>query len=134
MWTCPKCGRPFTRPHHSHSCVRASVDDFLSGKTPSQVDLYRQFEVKALEVGNVNLAPAKSRIGFQHGRIFAAANGLSRNGLRIHIVTKQPIVSSRLVRLEAMASDCYVNHFLLRSIDEIDDELNEWLRQGYQWA
>jgi len=39
-------------------------------------------------MGNVNRAPAKTRIGFQHGRIFAAANGLSRNGLRIHIVTQ----------------------------------------------
>jgi hypothetical protein len=67
MWTCPNCGRPFTRPHHPHSCVCASVDDFLRGKTPYQVDLYRQFEAKALEVGDVNLAPAKSRIGFQHG-------------------------------------------------------------------
>jgi hypothetical protein len=134
MWNCPKCGRPFTRPHHPHSCSRASVEDFLGGKTPLQVELYRTFEARTLEVGDVNLAPTKSRIGFQHGRIFAAVNGLTRNGLRVHIVTKQPIVSTRLIRLEVMAPDCYINHFLLSSAHDIDKELMEWLRLGYQWA
>ena len=88
----------------------------------------------ALAIGNVDLAPAKTRVGFQHGRIFAAANGLSRNGLRIHIVTKAPIKNPRVARLETMAADCYVNHFVLRSETEIDAELRKWLRKGYEWA
>ena len=134
MWTCPRCGRPFTRPHQSHSCVRASVSDFLKGKSPPQAALYREFERLALAVGDVNLAPAMGRIGFQHGRIFAAANGLSRKGLRVHIVTSVPIRSTRVVRTEPMAPDCYVNHILLRTRDEADEELSEWLRQGYRWA
>ena len=134
MWTCPKCGRPFTRPHQSHSCVRASVNDFLKGKTAQQVALYRQFERLALAVGDVNLAPAKGRIGFQHGRIFAAANALTRNGLRVHVVTSAPIRSPRVIRAEVMAADCYVSHFLVRSEHEADDEMKHWLKQGYQWA
>ena len=134
MWKCPKCGRPFTRPRHPHSCVRVSVHDFLGGKSPLQVDLYKSFEKMALAIGNVNIAPAKSRIGFQHGRIFAAVNGLSRNGLRIHIVTKRPIKSSRVVRSESFAPDCHVNHFLLRTTEDIDEHLREWLQDGYEWA
>jgi len=134
MWNCPRCRRPFTRPHQNHSCGRASVSDFIEGKTPPQVKLYRRFEKLALAVGAVNLAPAKERIGFQHGRIFAAANGLSRNGLRIHIVTTAPIRSERVVRTEIMGPDCYVNHFLLRTVGDADDEMSQWLRQGYLWA
>jgi hypothetical protein len=134
MWKCPKCDRSFTRPHHPHSCVRTSVGDFLRGKPPLQVDLYRTFEKMALAVGDVDLAPAKTRIGFQHGRIFAAVNGVSRNGLRLHIVTKRPIKSTRVVRSERMAPDCHVNHFLLRSTADIDERLREWLRNGYEWA
>ncbi len=134
MWSCPRCGRPFTRAHQAHSCVRASVDDFVRGKTADQVSLYRRFEKLALAIGDVNLAPAKARIGFQHGRIFAAANGLSRNGLRVHIVTGRPIVSKRVVRTEVIAPDCYVNHFIIRKEDDADEEMSEWLRQGYQWA
>jgi len=134
VWICPKCGRPFTRPHQAHSCVRASVHDFIRGRPADQVKLYRHFEKLALAVGDVNLAPAKARIGFQHGRIFAAANGLSRNGLRVHIVTSTPIVSKRVVRTEAMAPDCYVNHFLIRKEEDTDEQMGEWLRQGYHWA
>ncbi len=134
MWNCPKCGRTFTRPHQSHSCVRASASDFLRGKTPEQVSLYRQFEMLALSVGNVNLAPSKGRIGFQHGRIFASANGLSQNGLRVHIVTTAPIQSRRVIRTEALGSDCYVNHFLIRSESDADDQMVDWLREGYRWG
>jgi uncharacterized protein (DUF1697 family) len=134
MWKCPECGRPFTRPHHPHSCVRSSVHDFLRGRPPLQVDLYRRFERMALAAGDVNVAPAKSRIGFQRGRIFAAVNGLSRNGLRIHIVTKRPIRTPRLVRSERFAADCHVNHFLLRAPEDLDDNLRRWLEEGYEWA
>lgn len=134
MWTCPNCGRSFTNPRQAHSCVLASVGDFLKGKPAEQVALYRRFEEAALSVGSVNLAPAKRRIGFQHGRIFAAANGLSRNGLRVHIVTSKPIRSRRVVRTDAVAPDCHVNHFLIRSESDVDEAMSRWLREGYRWG
>ncbi len=134
MWSCPRCGRLFTRPHQTHSCGHFTVDAFLKGRTRLQVDLYRRFEKLALAVGDVNLAPAKGRIGFQHGRIFAAANGFSSSGLRAHVVTRAPIKSARILRSEAMAPDCYLNQFLIRSADDVDEEVELWLRRGYQWA
>ena len=134
MWTCPKCGRPFTRPHQSHSCGRFSVDAILSGKTPHEVTLFRRFEELALGVGEVVVAPAKTRIGFQRGRIFAAVNGVNRGQIQVHFVTEKSLRSGRIHRVESLAPDCYVNHASFASLQELDDEVVQWLRRGYEWG
>jgi hypothetical protein len=134
MWTCPKCGRSFTRPHQSHSCGRFSVEAILEGKTSHEVALYRRFEELALGVGEVVVAPAKTRIGFQRGRIFAAVNGVNRGQIQVHIVTEKPIRSGRIHRVEALAPDCYVNHARFANLQEMDEEVVQWLRRGYEWG
>jgi hypothetical protein len=134
VWTCPKCHRSFTHPHQSHSCGPFTVEAFLEGRPPHEVALFRRFEELALGIGDVALAPAKGRIGFQHGRIFAAVNGLTHNGIRIHIETKTPIMSARVRRLEALGLACHVNHLSVAQPDQIDAELGSWLRDGYEWG
>jgi len=134
MWTCPNCGRPFTRAHQSHSCGRFSVDAFLQGKSDEQMGLYRKFESLALSVGDVNIAPAKGRIGFQHGRIFAAVNAVNRNGIRVHIVTSTPIEAQRVARTEVLSEDSCVNHIALNTPTQVDGELRRWLQLGYEWG
>jgi len=36
--------------------------------------------------------------------------------------------------METLAPDCYVNHLVLRTAGDIDQEIGEWLRRGYEWA
>ena len=134
MWTCPKCGRAFTRSHQSHSCGRFTVAAVLEGKAPHEVALYRRFEELALGVGEVVVAPAKTRIGFQRGRIFTAVNGLSRGQIQVHFVTEKPIRNGRIRRVEALAPDYYVNHARFANLQEMDDEVVQWLRRGYEWG
>ena len=78
------------------------MQDYLSGKAERSVKLYRQFEGLVLSLGEVEIAPAKTRIGFQNRRIFAAVNHIGRQHLAIHIVTSRPIESQRVNRFEAL--------------------------------
>lgn len=110
------------------------MQKYLSGKPESVVHLYRQFEHLALALGEVEIAPAKTRIGFQNRRIFAAVNRISQQYLDVHIVTSQLIKSLRVRRVEGIDQDCYVNHLRIQSLDELDEELLDWLRQGYEWG
>lgn len=134
MWKCPKCGREFTRTSQSHSCGSYGVDAFLAGKPADGVALYRRFEDLALSVGEVVLAPAKTRIGFQRGRIFAAVNAVRSGRIEVHIVTRRPIRSPRIRRVESLGPGDHVNHFTLESLAKIDAEVRSWLEAGYRWG
>ena len=110
------------------------MQKYLSGKPESVVHLYRQFEHLALALGEVEIAPAKTRIGFQNRRIFAAVNRLGKRHLDVHIVTSQPIKSQRVRRLEALDQTCCVNHLRIQLLEDLDEEFLGWLRQGYEWG
>jgi hypothetical protein len=106
----------------------------LSDKPPHAVALYRGFERLAQAVGDVVVAPARTRIGFQRRRIFAAVNRITAEHIDVHIVTAGPIDNPRVRRIDALAPDCYVNHLRITSIQELDAELSAWLKQGYAWG
>jgi hypothetical protein len=96
------------------------VADNLSGKAERSVKIYRQFESLVLSLGEVEIAPAKTRIGRQH--------------LAIHIVTSGPIESQRVNKIEAIDQACHVNHLRILSPEDLDGELLGWLKLGYAWG
>lgn len=134
MWQCPKCSRLFTRSGQSHSCGSFSVDQFLKGKSDQAVQLYQKFALLVSNLGNVLVAPAKTRIGFQNRRIFAAVNQVGKSHLYIHIITTSPIKSSRIQRVEILSPVCTVNHIRISDEQELDNELMACLQRGYEWG
>jgi len=128
LWSCPRCGRPFARPNHPHSCVRATVEDFLAGRSDAERALFAALR----DACPGTAAPAKTRVGFQRRRIHAAANGWSRGALRAHVVLRRRVDDPRFHRVDALAPDCFVHHFVLRSPGEVDETLRELLREAYE--
>ena len=92
----------FTRPGQTHSCGSFSVDQFLADNSKEASDLYRQVEKFILGLGDVGIAPAKARIGFQHRHIFAVVNRAADRHPDIHIVPFTPIQSERVRRIEIL--------------------------------
>lgn len=131
LWTCPKCERQFINTNMPHSCGRYSVAKFLAGKSKHAVSLFEAFSALVHECGPVQVAPAKTRIGFQVRMIFAAVNKLNDYGLEAHVVLTHRLQSPRFTRIETMTSKCYVHHFRVRALKELDDEVMSWLREAY---
>ena len=115
-----------------HSCGRYSVAKFLNGKSQHAVLLYEAFSALVRECGPVQIAPAKTRIGFQVRMIFAAVNKLNEHGLEAHVVLTRRLLHSRFTRIETMTSKCHVHHFRIESLSELDNEVKSWLREAYQ--
>src|SRR4029453_958658 len=132
LWTCPKCDRQFVTKNMPHSCGRFSVEKFLAGKTAKAIALYEGFSAIVDDCGPVKIAPAKTRIGFQVRMIFAAVNKLSDSGLEAHVVLTRRFESPRFRRIETMSPKCYVHHFKIESLSELDEEVKNWLREAYQ--
>lgn len=80
----------------------------------------------------MKLAPAKTRVGFQVRMIFAAVNKLTAQGLQAHIVLTRRLPNRRFKRIEKMTPKCYVHHFTIQSLPEMDDEVKAWLQEAYE--
>ena len=115
-----------------HSCGRYSVAKFLDGKSEHAVSLYEGFSALVRGCGPVQIAPAKTRIGFQVRMIFAAVNKLSDRGLEAHVVLTRRLEHPRFSRIETMNPKCYVHHFKVESLSDLDDEVRSWLQEAYQ--
>lgn len=133
-WKCPKCSRSFTRSGQSRSCGSFSVARFLEGGPAEAELLYRKFEELVTGVGVVVVAPAKTRIGFQNRRIFAAVNRARKNHLDVHFVTSSLIHSQRIRRVEQLSPECSVSRLRLKDEQDLYDELTEWVRRGVGWG
>jgi len=116
----------------AHSCGRYSVKQFLDGKSPHAVSLYERFSALVLACGPVRIAPTKTRIGFQARMIFAAVNKLTKNGMDAHVVLTRRIGGPRFRRIETITPRCHVHHFRVEALSELDEEVENWLREAYQ--
>jgi hypothetical protein len=102
------------------------------GKGQEAESLYRAFEKLVLGLGPVLLAPAKTRVGFQARMIFAAVNKLSRDKLQAHVVLPRRLESSRFTKNETISARNHVHHFLIETVDQLDDEVLAWLQEAYR--
>jgi uncharacterized protein DUF5655 len=131
LWACPKCKRQFVTTNMPHSCGKYSVEAFLENKSQHAVSLYKRFDALVRKCGPTEIAPAKTRIGFQVRMIFAAVNKLSDRALYAHVVLTRRLESPRFKKIEMMTAKCYVHHFRIESISELDNEVESWLREAY---
>jgi hypothetical protein len=132
LWKCPECGRRFANQNQSHSCGRYTVEEFLEGRPARAVALFKVFADAAGECGPVTLAPAKTRVGFQARMIFAAVNRLGALGLEAHVVLARRLDGPRFTRVESLSARNHVHHFIIRSPEEVDEEVGSWLREAYR--
>lgn len=132
LWNCAKCGRPFVKPNHPHSCGKYSVELFLSDKPPKAIALFERFREMVEACGSVTIAPAKTRIGFQARMIFAAVNRLSSTGMKCHLIFARRNEHLRFMRIDELGPRSFVNHFEIRSIEELDGQVAEWLAEAYK--
>ena len=131
LWTCPKCERQFVTTNMPHSCGDYSVEGFLRNKGSHANTLYERFSALVQKCGPTKIAPAKTRIGFQVRMIFAAVNKLSERALDAHVVLTRRLESPRFKKIEMMTPKCYVHHFRIESVSELDNEVENWLREAY---
>ena len=132
LWTCRACNRSFANRNQTHSCSVASLATFLRQRPAGQLHLFERFFEAVKACGDVSLAPAKTRVGFQARMIFAAVNRLSDVGLDAHVVLSRRVDHPRLRRVEAMSPRCFVHHFRIAHEDEIDAEVCSWLKEAYE--
>jgi hypothetical protein len=64
--------------------------------------------------------------------IFAAVNKLSDRALDAHVVLTRRLERPRFRRIDTMTTKCYVHHFRIEALSELDEEVKSWLQEAYQ--
>jgi hypothetical protein len=132
MWACPRCGRTFAQRRQTHTC--ASLGD-LDRHFEGASDHVRATFDRILEVvrvlGPIEVLAERSRIAL-HARMSFAAFQPRRHWLSGHLVLARQIASPRFERVQVFSPGNVLHALRLRTPDEVDDELAEWLAEAYR--
>ena len=134
MWTCPKCGRMFTRRNQPHSCGDYSEEGFQEGASEEALELYGRFKDECGAVAPFVLAPAKRRMGFQTRRVFASINTLGRTHISGYLVLSGEFDSPKFTGVSRVCSTDVHHHFRIDGTDYFDDEFRSWLEKAYEYG
>lgn len=124
-WTCPKCGRAFSREGQSHSCRPAPTLESRFEKRPAWMREAFDRVVEGLGKG-VRVDPVGNGIHFGAGSTFAAAKPMAK-ALRIEFLWEKPLASPRVVKSERFSATRYAHHVDLAAPADVDGELLAWL-------
>ncbi len=129
-WTCPKCGRSFSREGQSHSCRPAlTLGSHFEGRPPWMRVAFDRL-VKGLGKG-VRVDVVGNGVHFAAGSTFAAAKPMAK-ALRVEFLWEKPLASPRVVKSERFSATRYAHHVDLASPDDVDDELRGWLAHAHE--
>ncbi len=132
LWVCPSCRRRFVTVNMWHSCGNHTVEDFLEAKS----DLARAYWERLCElVGNCgpySIVASKTRLAFMVRVRFAGMSALSDRGMSFAFWLKRRIDSPRFRKVEHYGGDDWGYHLRVASLDDLDDEVQQWLCMAYE--
>jgi hypothetical protein len=132
LWTCPKCGAKLITRNLWHSCGRATLDDWKARMGPNARALYDRFEQMIASCGEYHVAPAKTRIAFLGHVRFAGITKLSEAGMDFSFALPTPVTSIRVLKLQEIVPGWWIHRVRAVVPYELDDEVQEWLRESYR--
>jgi hypothetical protein len=114
-----------------HGCGEYTVDGFFEGTPTHLRELYDAWVALVEEFGPFEQVPTKSRIAFMVRVRFAGVVRLRKDGLVCGFWLKRRIESPRFVKVEHLGRSDWVYRFVVRSEEDLDDEVRSWIREAY---
>lgn len=129
-WMCPNCGRNFARKNQVHRCVLFSIEEhhFKKG-APLTIQLYNRFISLFKEFDPILIEPLKNIITIKKNSQFCTIQ-IQKMALKI-IFRSHTLFSSPRLILMPLQEKLYYYRFKIQKMDEIDDELTDWMHQAY---
>lgn len=131
LWNCPECGRKFTHHNQKHSCGKFTVKEILKSNNPRVILLYERFAEMVKKCGPVIVEPTKTHIVFKSYLTFSAVN-LNKYGLNAYVALLRKIDNPRFSYIKTISQKNHIHHFRIKSIKELDNEVQSWLNEAYK--
>ena len=131
LWRCPECGERFVTKNLWHSCGRFSLEQLFARSEPHVVELFNSFAKMVKKCGPVRTIPQKTRVAFQVRMRFVACYP-RKSYLICTLILPRQLTSPRIAKVEHFSPQCILHFLHLRSQGDLDNELQQWLRESYQ--
>lgn len=130
IWSCPKCGRIFTKKKQPHSCKKVPLLEHFIHKEKAQ-ELFDILVEKI--ISNIGACKIISLPCCVHlfGKYDFLAALPKKNGLEIRFALSRKVESPRLKICVPVSMHIFKNCFDIRLKEEINSELMGWLRESY---
>lgn len=130
-WVCPDCGRQFGRTRQGHECSPAmSLDEYFATGPPFERPIFDAVMVGLADVGPVHVEPVSVGIFLKRSRTFAELRPMTK-WVAVSFGLERTITSGRISRKVYDAGRTKYHVVNVRSADEVDEQLLEWLHEAY---
>jgi hypothetical protein len=133
MWTCPECGRKFARNKQSHSCTQYDQNLFFKGRVPAMVELCNDLIYRVKQFGEVEVYTGKWNLTLRHYSTFLSII-IEKSHLTLVFISEEPIDEFPVYQTHHHTSSRFSNLVKIESLDEIDDQLMNWLKRAWELA
>ena len=130
LWKCPRCSRVFAKRRQWHSCGVRSVESNFRGKDPALRRVYRRLVAALRGFGPVRFDAVQSSINFVSTHHFGGL-AVRRDYLRLGFIADHAIHDPRILRRMRLGAHRVHHRVMLRTPEDVDSQLNDWLHQAY---
>jgi hypothetical protein len=131
LWTCPHCRRQFKNRSQQHSCGQFTLQQLLDGKPQEMAELYVRLERLIRSLGEVVIAPTKTRVLFKVRTVFATV-AVSKNWLDVVLVLGRWLKNRRIKKAQEEYPG--IVHFLrVEKEADLDADLAAWLQEAFDY-
>ena len=130
-WTCPECGRKFTRPNQRHACGTGDRAEVLRDRPPELVDLYGRLETFVKMLGPVEFVTRDRYVLLRARRIFADLN-IMTDCLRLAIHLPREMKHKLFFKVAADRKQ--VTHVAKLSTATDLEAMKPFLRKAYDFS
>jgi hypothetical protein len=129
MWTCPRCERRFKNDNQSHYCTTKSIDDLFEGKPDELLLAFDKVLLDVYEFGDLSIGASVNTVIFTNKKAFLIVRPMSKV-LDLKFYYSQELKSAKLHKVGMMGKKFY-HHIRVKNEDEVDDEVVQLLKKGY---
>jgi hypothetical protein len=132
-WVCPNCDREFASANQAHVCVPGITVDNLLARHPSWVcEIYDAVIKHLSSLGPIHEDAVNVGIFLKSDRKIAEFRPRVRSVL-LSVYLPYELSEVRITRTLPVAVDRIVHMINLTRVDQVDDQLREWLTAAYDF-
>jgi hypothetical protein len=131
LWSCPSCGRRFTRQNQRHACGTGEGEDVLRNRPAHLARLFGSIEAFVKTLGAVELVTRDRYVLMRSRKIFADLVVMS-SSLRMAIHLPRRVASPLFMKV--VTGRQHVTHVAIIQGEDDLDKLMGYLQEAYEFS
>ena len=132
-WVCPNCEREFASANQAHFCVPGITVDDLLARHPAWVgEIYGAVIEHLSSLGPIHEDAVNVGIFLKSDSKIAEFRPRVRSVL-LSLYLPHEVTDDRIARTLPTAADRVVHMIKLTDVDQVDDQLREWMTEAYDF-